>query len=271
MVIQMMTITELKSDCSQCFGLCCVALPYLKSTDFAKDKAGGVPCHNLNEHYMCTIHSNLREEGYKGCTVYECFGAGQKVSQTIYKNVSWHEKSSEEMFEVFPIIQQLQEMLAYLDEALKREETKPIHTQLMKAFNKIDAYTYKDPETILTLDLTVIRSEISDYLSEAGELVAYAKANEPRIQRAAFEFMGAQLKRHNFKGAKLRGVFFIAADLRGANFTSAELLGADFRDADVCGADFTGALFLTQAQMNAAIGNEATILPKHLQQPSHWV
>lgn len=55
----------------------------------------------------------------------------------------------------------------------------------MEAFNKIDAYTSKDPETILTLDLTVIRSEISDYLSEAGELVAYAKAHEPRIQRAA--------------------------------------------------------------------------------------
>ncbi|MGN7309568.1 pentapeptide repeat-containing protein [Alkalicoccobacillus gibsonii] len=266
-----MTTTELTSDCSQCFGLCCVALPYIQSTDFAKDKAAGTPCHNLNDRFMCTIHSKLREEGYKGCTVYECFGAGQKVSQTIYKNVSWHEKSSEEMFEVFPIIQQLHEMLAYLDEALKREETKPIHTQLMETFNKIDAYTYKDPETILTLDLTVIRSEISDYLSEAGELVAYAKANEPRIQRAAFEFMGAQLKRHNFKGAKLRGVFFIAADLRGANFTSAELLGADFRDADVRGADFTGALFLTQAQMNAAIGSETTILPKHLQQPSHWV
>ncbi|MEN0644633.1 pentapeptide repeat-containing protein [Alkalicoccobacillus gibsonii] len=266
-----MTTTELTSDCSQCFGLCCVALPYIQSTDFAKDKAGGTPCHNLNDHFMCAIHSNLREEGYKGCTVYECFGAGQKVSQTIYKSVSWHEKSSEEMFEVFPIIQQLHEMLAYLDEALKREETKPIHTQLMEAFNKIDAYTYKDPESILTLDLTVIRSEISDYLSEAGELVAYAKANEHRIQRAAFEFMGAQLKGHNFQGAKLRGIFFIAADLRGANFTSAELLGADFRDADVCGADFTGSLFLTQAQMNAANGDKATTLPRHLQRPSHWI
>ncbi|WYP25736.1 pentapeptide repeat-containing protein [Alkalihalobacillus sp. FSL W8-0930] len=266
-----MTTTELTSDCSQCFGLCCVALPYIQSTDFAKDKAAGTPCHNLNDRFMCTIHSKLREEGYKGCTVYECFGAGQKVSQSIYKGVSWNKKSSGEMFEVFPVIQQLHEMLSYLDEALRREETKPIHTQLKKEFNKIDAYTYSDPETILTLDLASIRLEISKYLSEAGELVGVTKANEPRIQKAAFEFMGAQLKRHNFQGANLRGVFFIAADLRGANFTCAELLGADFRDADVRGADFTGALFLTQAQMNAAIGDQTTKLPMNLKRPSHWI
>lgn len=266
-----MTTTELTSDCSQCFGLCCVALPYIQSNEFTMDKAAGTPCHNLNDQFMCTIHSNLREEGYKGCTVYECFGAGQKVSQSIYKGVSWHKKSSEEMFEVFPIIQQLHEMLSYLDEALKREETKPIHAQLKMAFNKIDAYTYRDPEMILTLDLTAIRSEISEYLTEAGELVGVAKVNKPRVQKAAFEYMGAQLKNHNFQGTNLRGVFFIAADLRGAKFTCAELLGADFRDADVRGSDFTGAIFLTQAQMNAAIGDETTILPRHLQQPSHWV
>lgn len=34
---------HLSADCEQCFGLCCVALPYGKSSDFAFDKSSGTP------------------------------------------------------------------------------------------------------------------------------------------------------------------------------------------------------------------------------------
>ena len=30
---------ELKGDCAQCFGLCCVALPFAKSAEAAKGRA----------------------------------------------------------------------------------------------------------------------------------------------------------------------------------------------------------------------------------------
>jgi hypothetical protein len=36
------------------------------------------------------------------------------------------------------------------------------------------------------------------------------------------------------------------------------------------GADLTGALFLTQAQLNAARGDQATALSSALPRPSHW-
>lgn len=29
---------EVRADCSRCFGLCCVALPFARSADFAVDK-----------------------------------------------------------------------------------------------------------------------------------------------------------------------------------------------------------------------------------------
>ena len=57
---------------------------------------------------------------------------------------------------------------------------------------------------------------------------------------------------------------------RGADLRDADLIGADFRDADLRGADLSGSLFLTQAQVNAAIGDDATTIPSRLTRPSHW-
>jgi hypothetical protein len=42
------------------------------------------------------------------------------------------------------------------------------------------------------------------------------------------------------------------------------------RDTDVRGADLRGALFPTQAQVNAARGDAATTIPARLQRPAHW-
>lgn len=34
------TYAHLRADCGNCFGLCCVALPFAATTDFAIDKEG---------------------------------------------------------------------------------------------------------------------------------------------------------------------------------------------------------------------------------------
>ena len=41
------------SDCENCFGLCCVALSFTASSDFAFDKEEGVPCRNLQKENHC--------------------------------------------------------------------------------------------------------------------------------------------------------------------------------------------------------------------------
>lgn len=94
-----LTISDLKSDCKNCIGLCCVALPYGKSADFPDNKDGGVPCRNLRSNNLCSIHNVLRDKGFRGCVSYECFGAGQCVSQNIYNGQDWRDdfEHAEEM------------------------------------------------------------------------------------------------------------------------------------------------------------------------------
>ena len=74
----------------------------------------------------------------------------------------------------------------------------------------------------------------------------------------------------DLRGCSFRGALLIGADLGGADLTDADLLGTDLRGTDVRGADLSTALFLTQPQVNAAVGDTATSLPDGLARPGHW-
>ncbi|MDF2847221.1 MAG: pentapeptide repeat-containing protein, partial [Oerskovia sp.] len=84
------------------------------------------------------------------------------------------------------------------------------------------------------------------------------------------DLVGKRLARADLRGASLRGALLVGTDLRGADLRSADLVGADLRGTDLRGADLTDALFLTQAQVNAARGDTTTRLPDGLEPPGHW-
>ena len=69
---------DLKIDCKNCFGLCCVALYFSKFEGFPSDKVAGKPCSHLSDDFSCKIHESLSDKGLKGCTAYDCFGAGKR-------------------------------------------------------------------------------------------------------------------------------------------------------------------------------------------------
>lgn len=272
-------LNQLRADCENCFGLCCVALPYAKSADFALDKDGGTPCSNLQSDYRCSIHENLRAKGYRGCTVYECFGAGQKVSQLTYDGNDWRDNpaSAKEMFEVFPNMQQLHEMLCYLYEALNLEDAKPIHRDLQAAFEETEYLTQQSPEAIMNLNLPAHRATVNELLLRTSELVRAKVSNKKNGNRMkqykigrGSDLIGAKLRGADLRGTNLRGALFIATDLREADMRVTDLIGADFRDADLRGADLTGSFFITQAQVNSAKGDMKTKLPLSLSIPDHW-
>lgn len=75
---------------------------------------------NLQSDYSCQIHSQLRDKGFKGCTVFDCLGVGQVVSQVTFNGQSWRENPDigKKVFQVFPIMEQIHEMIAYVAEAL---------------------------------------------------------------------------------------------------------------------------------------------------------
>ena len=97
-----------------------------------------------------------------------------------------------------------------------------------------------------------------------------APASLPRRVRPGADLLGADLRGADLRAADLRGAYLIAADLCSADLRTADLLGADLRDADLADADLTGALFLTQPQLNAARGNAGTRIPAALRRPDHW-
>ena len=68
----------------RCAALCCVAPAFAASADFALDKPAGTPCPKLGGDLGCGIHADLRERGFAGCAVFDCFGAGQQVVQDTF-------------------------------------------------------------------------------------------------------------------------------------------------------------------------------------------
>jgi uncharacterized protein YjbI with pentapeptide repeats len=270
---------NMKADCENCFGLCCVALPFAASADFAIDKDAGQPCQNLQSDFRCGVHNSLRQRGFRGCTVYDCFGAGQKISQVTFGGHDWRQAPgpAKQMFEVFPIMRQLHELLWYLTETLTLQPARPIHGALRLALDETERLTHLGPDSLMEMDVAAHRADVNALLLRTSELVrgeALRQQKGTPGRRKAYgrgaDLIGADLRGADLRGANLRGANLIAADLRGADLRVADLIGADFRDVDLRGADLTDSIFLIQAQLNAAKGDADTKLPPHLTRPTHW-
>lgn len=255
---------ELASDCSRCFGLCCVLLPFSADSGFGVDKAGGHPCHHLRDDDRCGIHATLREDGWPGCTVFECFGAGQHVSQVTYFGVSWREHDNlAEMAAVLSAMRQLHEMLVHLGEVDRRSPDPAADA----ARAEIEALRDADPETLLTSGLDALHDRVGGLLAAASDRVRRRWSRA--CDRSHQDLAGHRLA-GDHRGWSFRGALLIRTDLRDAALDDADLLGADVRDADVRGCDLATALFLTQPQLNAARGDASTRLPAGLSRPGHW-
>ena len=240
---------ELCADCSRCFALCCVAPGFAKSADFAFTKPPAKPCRHLQPDFSCGIHVELRQKGFPGCVVYDCFGAGQRVSQSTFGGVSWRERpeSAESMFEVFGVMRQLHELLWLLDEAAALKEAAPLREEIAAARLATEQLAQGEPHALQSLNVSAHRDEVNGVLRQASEL-----ARAPQC------------------GANLRGASLIGADLRDGRLRGADVTGADLRAANVAGADLMQTLFLSQAQIDAMNGDGATRLPPRARRPAHW-
>ncbi|MER5882461.1 pentapeptide repeat-containing protein [Streptomyces sp. NPDC001941] len=259
------------ADCSRCFALCCVALPFSRSTDFAVDKPAGTPCRNLLADHRCGIHDRLRDKGFQGCTVFDCLGAGQQVSQVTFGGSGWRDDpaAGARMFQVFPVMRQLHELLRYVTEALVLPPARPLHAALAPLRDRLDALSNADADTLLAADTASLRAEANELLLQASKLTRDQLPGRKKDHRGA-DLIGKRLRKAPLRGASLRGALLIAADLSGADLRDADLTGADLRDANLAGADLTGALFVTPAQLAAARGDATTRVPEGMTRPAHW-
>ncbi len=256
-------LPQLSADCSRCDGLCCVLLPFRRSADFGADKPAATPCQHLDPRDGCGIHDSLRDTGWSGCAAFDCFGAGQHLTGTIYAGRHWRDATGSELAEmgvVLGVVRQLHEMLAHLAEVERRSPDDGARAMTAE----LVALGRADPATLLAADLGAVRARVSPVLRAATE-----RLHGPATPMPA-DLAGADLRDRSLERADLRGGFLVRCDLRGADLTHADLLGADLRDADVRGARLADAWFVSQSQLNATVGDDHTTLPAALARPTHW-
>ncbi|HET6504427.1 MAG TPA: pentapeptide repeat-containing protein [Amycolatopsis sp.] len=237
------------------------------SADFPVDKPAGRPCLNLAENFHCSVHDELRPRGFVGCTVYDCFGAGQQVSQVVFEGRDWRAtpEIAEPMFAVFKVMRELHELLWYLGEALKLGEARSFRRDLETARDQLESMTGSGPDTLLGLDVSRRWREVNALLVTVSEAVRGKGRNLKGADLIGQDLTGADL-RH----ATLRGAYLIGATLHRADLRRADLIGADLRGTDLRGADLSTSIFLTQPQLDAAKGDRSTVIPPALTRPWHW-
>ena len=131
-----MADVELRADCSSCAALCCVALAFDRSDKFAIDKASGEVCRHLNQRNGCRIHAERAARGFSGCITYDCLGAGQRVTQEVFKGRTWRDDLSliEPMTNAFNTMRRVHDLLLLLKEA-KRLPLVPAERHAAEAFD----------------------------------------------------------------------------------------------------------------------------------------
>ncbi|WP_433384444.1 pentapeptide repeat-containing protein [Micromonospora sp. KLBMP9576] len=262
---------RLRADCARCFGLCCVAPAFSASADFAIDKPAGRPCPNLAADSRCGIHADLRDRGFPGCTVFDCFGAGQRVAQVTFGGRDWRDapETAAGMFDAFAVMRPLHELLWHLTEALATRPPPPLRGELSVALDETERLAGEPAGALRGFDVDAYRGRVNPLLSRAAD-AARARGGRPGVDRRGAQLLGADLRRADLRRANLRGALLIGADLRGADLALADLTGADLRGADLRGADLSAALFLHQSQLDAARGDRHTALPPGRTRPGHW-
>ena len=82
-------MSNFRADCSRCCGLCCIVPAQLAAQGFPADKAANLRCRHLDARNRCSIHATRDEYGYGACNAFDCYGAGQWVTQTLLANARW--------------------------------------------------------------------------------------------------------------------------------------------------------------------------------------
>lgn len=157
---------DLVTDCARCSALCCVATSFDVSEDFAFDKAAGERCRHLLADYRCAIHDTLDARGCSGCSIYECYGAGPRVTR-IAEAARFTDRERDEAFRR---VRELHELLWLLTEAQKRCPASPpdLDAQLTRAIAALDAIAFDPPRALLELDLRAHRCAAHALLREIG-------------------------------------------------------------------------------------------------------
>ena len=150
--------TELRADCARCCGLCCVGPAFDAAQGFGYNKPAHTPCINLGTGFRCTIHGERLRHGFPSCQAFDCYGAGQRVTQHLFAGKSWwtSPEIATRMFDAYRTYRSLHELLALLDLAIRRTATHAA-PELRALYRHIDNLCETGATTI---DTTTLRQQV---------------------------------------------------------------------------------------------------------------
>lgn len=126
--------------------MCCEATSFEASEDFAFDKPAGSRCRFLRRDCRCGIHPELAARGMSGCAIYDCYGAGQRVTRAF----AHARDATLERNEAFLRLRVVHELLWLLTEAAQRCAQPELESELAAEIEALDAFR---PETLLEAEL----------------------------------------------------------------------------------------------------------------------
>jgi hypothetical protein len=96
-------MSTFRADCSRCCGLCCVVPDQLAVQGFRVDKPAERPCAYLNGMHRCSIHVTRALQGYPACEGFDCYGAGQWITQLLFQGAAWSDSPelAQQMFTAY--------------------------------------------------------------------------------------------------------------------------------------------------------------------------
>lgn len=264
-------LSSLHIDCAACSGLCCVALFFMKADGFPENKVSGKACSHLKKDFCCDIHQELSSKKMRGCLSYDCFGAGQKTTQSYSSNVDWqsYPQQKEAIFDTYTKMFQIHQMRWYLVEAQLLISAKSLSQEVNALLLDNIQISNMKPDEIIRFDLTIYQNKVNSLLRKVMEFVAiqhhFKVVPNRKMNQIGKNFKGMDLSGSDFSTTLLIGANFQNSNLYGVNF-----IGADIRGANFANADLSEAIFLTQGQLNSALGNLSTKLPPMLEYPNSW-
>lgn len=162
-----MSRSDLVADCTRCAAVCCVATSFDASDDFAFAKAAGERCHHLRRDGRCAIHHELAARGCAGCAVYDCHGAGPRVTRAF----AGIPDAASARDHAFLVVRVIHELLWFLTEAAAR--CPPTHVdlgaELAREIAALDTLAASPAATLHELDLRPHHDVSRALLRRVGE------------------------------------------------------------------------------------------------------
>lgn len=169
---------RLRGDCARCQGLCCVSLPFDRCESFAFAKPADVPCRHLAPSFRCAIHPELAVRGQAGCAAYDCYGAGQRITQELFAGVSWQRDAGEraELLAAFRRLTRVHALRWLLHESERLALSRPRRREREQLLAELEPTHGLSRETLAELELTQLERAVHAWLRSLAEEISPERA-----------------------------------------------------------------------------------------------